>query len=408
VSEIWKKRLLPGSFRGIPFFLDSHDLSGGRKAISHEPVDRDSTFSEDTGIKSKTYSIEGHVLGDNYFFIRDALITAMDNRDVGILIHPYLGLVEVRPGSYSFSEDTKEGRIATFNLRFIEAGDPSFPLAAIDSITKAIGAVVVAVAQVQNVFQLAFKIAELPGFALSGAESLVTKFFSDIKTGIKNVSLKPEEQATILKKIEEAEQATPALVQNPASLAAEIDSIIASLSGAVSELSASTTIDTTSGRDEKIAVFDAAINFTTGYASIPTNTPTRIKERDNAKALQDLIVQIGLARLTETIVEKDFTSSDQALAARESVSSKIVEQLLTADDESYQVLNDLNSSLIEAVPNPNENLASISSLVLEGETPSLVLAYDLYENQTLENDIIKRNKIRNPGFISGSVEVLSG
>lgn len=406
MAEIWAKRMLPGSFRGIPFKIKSHRLSGGRNAVSHEPVDRDSTSSEDTGIKTKNFSITCHVLGDNYFFLRDAIIDAMDDRSVGVLVHPYLGIKEVRPQSYEVSEDNEEGRIAYFTLTFIEAGNPSFPISKIDAATKFLTQVVSTVAVVQNAFQTVFKVAELPGFALEGAVSLVNQFVSDIKTSIKNVRLLPDKQALILKILDDVDQNATSLVQNPASLAAEIDNVLSNLSDVVPDINDSTTIDSISGRDEKIDIFNESINYSSDYETIPETTPTRIAERQNAKAFEDLVRSIGICRLSEVIVQKDFKSTEEAILIRDSVSETIDNQILTATDDVFQSLVDLNSQFVLAVPNPNDNLDEIKTIQVFVETPSIVLSYQLFNSIDNEEDIIKRNSISHPGFIIGQIEVV--
>ena len=150
----WQDGLLPASFRGIPFFIDSHDAVGGRSAVNHEPPDRESSFAEDMGKMHDGYKITGHLIGDNYFFIRDALIRAMEEKDPGILIHPYLGLIDVQPGKYKFTEDTTEGRICRFDLNFSEAGDPNIVFAIIDIVSKFLSNVVAFMAQAENAIAL--------------------------------------------------------------------------------------------------------------------------------------------------------------------------------------------------------------------------------------------------------------
>lgn len=243
MSDVWKARLLPASFRGIPFFIESHDLKGGRNAVSHEPADRDNTFSEDIGRKGKVFTLEAHILGDTYFFIRDGLISAMDTKDPGFLVHPYLGIKEVQPEGFSVRESTDEGRICRISMTFIEAGEKSSPLALLDKITGFVTNVVVGVAQVQNAFQLAFKVAELPSYAIESANSLVKDFVTTIRNGIKNVSLKPEQQAELNKKLDDYDGNSEAMVRNPASNAAEVDSIISLLKDVVEDPPDSFTIE---------------------------------------------------------------------------------------------------------------------------------------------------------------------
>ena len=407
MAEEWKKRLLPGSFRGIPFFIESHTLKGGRNAVAHEPVDRDTTSSEDTGIKAKVFSVTFHVLGDNYFFLRDAFIGAGDNRDVGILVHPYLGIKEVRAEGYELTEITSEGRIAVFTMEFIEAGNPSFPIAAIDAVTSLITDVVTTVAQVQNAFQLAFKIGELPGFAVNSSVLLVKKFASDLKSSFKNFRVLPESQADLTKRLKEIEDNAESLVQNPASLAGAIEDVLSDLSGLIAVDDDKETIDSSSGRDEKLDVFKVPTEFDSGYEDIPENTPTREREKANSKALEILIIHISICYQVQEIAIKDFISKEQAIDIRNAASEKIAKQLLIIDDdEEFQVMQDLNSSMVLAVPNPNDQLAETKTINLAIETPSLVLTYDLFEDATKEADIITRNRVKNPGFLIGDIEVL--
>ena len=78
------------------------------------------------------------------------------------------------------------------------------------------------------------------------------------------------------------------------------------------------------------------------------------------------------------------------------------------DDDSFQGLEDLNAKLVRAVPNQRSTLYNIKKINLPDAVPSIVLAYDLYESDENEIDIIKRNLIRKPGFVSGEIEVLVG
>lgn len=409
MSDEWKKRLLPASWRGIPFFVESHELSGGRYAQSHEPPNRNSTFAEDIGRKGKVYKIDAHVLGDNYFFIRDGLVNAMEEEGKGILIHPYLGIKEVQPEGYSVRETTAEGRICRISMSFIEAGKPSFPFSEIDKVTAFITSAVVAVAQVKNAFQLAFKIAELPGFAKDSAILMLDDFTTTIDNGFKNVRLNGSEHSELKRKNDEVAENKVDLVNNPASLINEVDGIIFGLTELVPDPPASFTIDSTSGRDDKLAVFNDLLGFVGVSESIPSTTPTRTQERLNADALADSIQQLALIRLAEETVKKEFKSNQEAIDQRTLISEEIDRQLqkTTTSDETFQVLEDLQAKLVAAVPNTESEFNNVQSINQADSLPSIVMAYDLYESADNEQDIIDRNKLRHPGFAIGDLEVLS-
>lgn len=389
--------------------MQDHEIVGGRHAVSHEFPNRDKNYAEDIGRKGSVFRINGHVLGDSYFFLRNGLIEAMEQDGPGILIHPYLGFKEVQPEGYTFRESTNEGRIAYFTLEFIEAGEPSFPVSVIDDITKFVTNAVVAVAQIQNAFQLVFSLARLPGFARETAVGIITEFAESIESGFKNVRLDGTQHARLTKQTSDLKTNAATLALNPASLIGEVDSIIDGLKTLVPAAPTSFTIDTASGRDDQLDVFRSLLTFRGSADDIPLTTATRILERQNADAFADAVQQLAIVRLSEQVIAKEFKSNNEALQIRTEISDNIASQLLKEGtrDEVAQALSDLNASLVKAVPNTESDLYNIKSLSVNQDTPSLVLTYDLYESPENERDLIDRNKIRNPAFVKGTLEVLT-
>jgi prophage DNA circulation protein len=408
-DSLWKARLLPASWRGIPFFIDSHELKGGRHAVTHEPPDRNKNNSEDVGRKSKMFTIDAHVLGDNYFFIRDALVDAMEQQGKGTLIHPYLGLKEVQPEGFTVTETTTEGRIARIQMTFVEAGEPSFPFSAIDAVSDFITSAAATVAQIKNVFQVAFKVAELPAYAQESAEVKINDFTDTIQNGFKNVRLNGEEQAKLKRDTDAVSDDSRTLALNPASLIEETDSIISGLKDLVPDEPEASTIDSSSGRDDKLAVFNDLLDFTGVSEDIIETTPTREQERANADAFADAVQQLAIVRLSEQVISKEFKSNDEALEIRDRITAAISEQLdkERTNDETFQALRDLSAKVVKAVPNTASEFQNVKIIEALNATPTLAIAYDLYGNVDNEQDIIDRNKLREPAFALGELKVLS-
>jgi len=406
MTDAWKARYLPASFRGIPFYVDSHDFTAGRNIVGHEIPGKDTGQTEDVGRKLQGHNINAYVMGDTYFFIRDALIDAFEDESRGILIHPYLGTKEVQPGTITVSESVEEGRLGRLTMTFAEAGEASFPFSAIDAVTDFLTTVVTTVARVQNGFQVLFSLAAFPGLLAQSGVSLVTGFTDTIRNGIKNVRLSAEEQADLERKLDEIDANVEALVENPASLAAETDNAIQLMGAAVADPPDSDTIDTASGRDDKLDVYNPLLALT--VPDIPETTDSRIQEKENAEALIALQRQLAAIRLAQAVVEKEFLSIDEAVEKREEVAATL-EELRDADpnDDTYQALSDLMAKFADAVPNSRSSLARIENINLSESVPSLVLAYDRYEDPDRESDILSRNRVRNPGFLVGDLEVLS-
>ena len=130
--ESWLENFRPASFRGIPFFILTSSLSAGRRVALHEFPNRNTSFPEDMGKVSTVYRIEGHVVGDDYFERKEALVRAMEQEGFGELIHPYYGTLQVQPGSFTVEENTNDGRTATFTMQFFKAEFNEFPIEDID------------------------------------------------------------------------------------------------------------------------------------------------------------------------------------------------------------------------------------------------------------------------------------
>ena len=130
----WRANLVPASFRGVGFQVDSTEAPiAGRRVAVHEYPGRDEPFVEDLGRRTKRWTIEAFVVGDNYATVRDRLVEACDMPGAGELVHPYLGSLQVACTACSLVERTREGRMARFSLEFVEAGANQYPTSRVNT-----------------------------------------------------------------------------------------------------------------------------------------------------------------------------------------------------------------------------------------------------------------------------------
>jgi prophage DNA circulation protein len=128
----WKEKLQPASFRGVPFDVDTGDLTTGRRNQTHQYPGRDVPYTEDLGRGARKVSIEAFLVGDDYMERRDKLLAAVEQGGSGELVHPWHGrmmldvdgesAVRVRYGA-------REGRYCAITVNFVESGSKSFPAA---------------------------------------------------------------------------------------------------------------------------------------------------------------------------------------------------------------------------------------------------------------------------------------
>src|SRR5215471_8324607 len=99
VKTPWRDELLPASFRGAMFHVDSGSKESGRRIVVHEFPKRDIPYAEDMGRRSMEFSVRGYCITfpvdtsvdlymRDYRLSRDALITALEMEGPGPLQLP--------------------------------------------------------------------------------------------------------------------------------------------------------------------------------------------------------------------------------------------------------------------------------------------------------------------------------
>ncbi|CAM7326406.1 hypothetical protein ESCOMM037M2_10415 [Escherichia coli] len=106
------------------FFLHRFQLNNAQNQYPN----RDKPYTEDLGKITFRPSITAYVVGDDCFDQRDRLIDALNKPGPGTLVHPTYGELKVCvDGEVRVSTSKSEGRIVRFDLKFVEAGELSYP-----------------------------------------------------------------------------------------------------------------------------------------------------------------------------------------------------------------------------------------------------------------------------------------
>jgi prophage DNA circulation protein len=391
----WKEKLQKGSFRGIPFFTENYTTNGGRRTQTHEFVDRDTPYSEDLGRRARTFEISVHLIGDDIFQQRDALASALEQRGAGDLIHPYLGNLRVNVNGFSYTEDTGEGRIVRFTINFSEAGSNIYPSIEEDRQQTLLDFSENALGSAIDEFESGFSVAGQPGFVVDSAQALVanaTKAFNDATKVFAETS---DEITDLAFSIRNLQADTLDLIQAPRLLGQRLLDSIQLLS------SVATNADDASG------AYSTMFDFGTEPQQGEFETEARQREIDNTNAFNNYIRELAIISATQEAIDRNFFSVEEAIEEQEKLRDLLTRQ---SDREGtginfFQNLQDLASSLVKAVPDVDNELPNLVKLVLQDTTNTLVLAYDLFEDQDREQEIIDRNKIRNPAFVIGGTEL---
>lgn len=119
--------LYPSSFKGAKFWYQSGDISSGRKTVIHEYPNKDFRFVEDLGRNLRIIEIQAIIKGDAYLIDKERLEAALNTPGIGILVHPFLGNINVYPTGYTVTEPINQVGVANFSINFAETSENISP-----------------------------------------------------------------------------------------------------------------------------------------------------------------------------------------------------------------------------------------------------------------------------------------
>ena len=394
----WRDELRPASFRGVPFYIEAGSLNTGRRVSVHEYPDRDTPFPEDLGKVGNGFPLTGYLLGDDYFNQKKSLREAVETEGPGELVHPYWGIIQVQCGPVQFDEDKKEGGIVKISFQFYEAGNNKFPdplenkTASLFERTKA------ALQAAKKEFDSKFNVVKMAGYAVERARTAVADAADLYQTAASTVAGVTEDISNLAYSVRNLKAQANDLLQAPAKLSQNLFDSIALLEDAVG---------TSRGR---LQAYSALFTYGASEVLPPANTPMREREAENKRQFDNLQQRIGIIGAVEQVPSIEFESTEEAIAIRDQLIDLIEKQLLeTTDDDVYSAFQELQAQLVKVLPDMDSNLPNIEELTVPVTTSSLVLAYDKFEDLTVEQDLITRNNLPHPGFIIGgtTLEVLN-
>jgi prophage DNA circulation protein len=118
-------KLLKASFRGVEFAYLDASSDHGRRGQLHEYPGSDDSYFEDLGLKTRQYTLDVFVLGDDWQAQTKSLLAAFEARGPGILVHPVDGRLQVNCLSAKRSETVTALGKADFTVTFVPTGSAS-------------------------------------------------------------------------------------------------------------------------------------------------------------------------------------------------------------------------------------------------------------------------------------------
>jgi prophage DNA circulation protein len=139
IHNVWRDNLVPASFRGAVFHVETSTRASGRRTVVHQYPKRNIPYSEDMGREAVKWSFTAYLIlrdkglpGNLLTQIAD-LIYSLESDEAGMLIHPTLGAMLCMCERYSYSDQRMKGGYVEFEMQFVEAGSPVMAMALMDA-----------------------------------------------------------------------------------------------------------------------------------------------------------------------------------------------------------------------------------------------------------------------------------
>jgi len=120
-------QLYSASFNGVEFLMSGSDMTLSRKTVTHEYPNKKYRYVEDMGENLKAFEVRAVITGNNFLVRREALIVALQIKGIGVLVHPFYGVLSVVVKKYTVSEEMTRIGECIFTITFEEAYSNIFP-----------------------------------------------------------------------------------------------------------------------------------------------------------------------------------------------------------------------------------------------------------------------------------------
>lgn len=387
-------QLFTATYNGVEFFVDSSEMRYGRKTQTFEYPNKKYRYVEDLGENLRSFDIDAIISGDgDYLLKREFFILALQRKGIGVLTHPFYGLVFVIVKNYTVSENLTALGECYFKITFEEARQNIYPVSDDEGI-----------ASIEGIINETYPYLEA---------FFVTKFSTSFKHNTAdaankcdklNDALQPSKPVAITNNVLNDFNAKSIdfrnnkykLLQNNTNLSSAITDLLDAFNNLGQTDSAS--------YDLNSSVYYFGIND----IPIEDTTAERHQRIFNRNILNSYVNCILLQVLYTNALQITYLD-DQQIASKESDLEEKYQYLMrnnVLDIEILRRLEKLRNTVKKFFNKLKVNVSKVITVTVP-KTPLTVLLYRYYANFNNENEIIALNNLNNVTKISGDIRILT-
>lgn len=423
----WRDRIVgpKGSFRGVSFYYNTLEGEIGRRTVVKEFPGRDQPAVEDLGRRTRRFTLEMYVLGDDYDAQRDQLRDALEQPGPGQLVHPYWGNLTVNvDGPVRVRETLREQGVARFAVTFVEAGATLAIVQATATARIVIEAADYLLDNALKSFAASFSVLGLLAAVVDGIAELVHSVTSTINGIRRRISAALMLIDDLADSITGLVDSVTGLLALPGQLAASISGLVNSVVGGIAKISdafdamlavfggddatpaAGNVLASTTKTDLLEQTVSALGSFGDNLTELPETTPQEQQAAECQRQLVRLVQVSTICAVSKTATELTYDSAERALRAQQAITSLMDKVLADTHlpDDLYGLIARLRAALVEHLRATAAALPSLATYTPTTTLPALVVAYQIYGDAAREGELLARNpQVRDPSALPGGV-----
>jgi prophage DNA circulation protein len=390
------------SIAGIPFLVDSANVRGGQKKVTHEFPMSNRREVEAMGGLEDVFSIQAILSGPDMVDRRNLIKAVFQKGEEVTLVHHIEGPVNVAPVDYSINDSETSHNQTSLTLTFEKATASPVPTVAgisLSDTAKAADSAKAAIAASVGVNFITnsvagFKQAEVQMLAFSGGFQKVSRLFTQQTGALSAVN------AAVTAFEDELTQ----LILNPVQLGTSVTGLLSTINA------------TGLTAEERLLTFRNFFGFGDDEEYLEGTTVDLQERQKNTSTLEATVQADSLSEAYRNISQIEFTNTDDLDAANQDLEdqfNKLTNGIDPDGGSEYEFTEDMLESLEDLRTIVRQFLEQQRLTIFRVETkevnpvPVQVLAFELYGSSELTDELTNLNGFFNTEQVSGDVRVFT-
>jgi prophage DNA circulation protein len=410
------RTLQRASYRGAPFWVESDQISGGRRLVVHEFPHRDVPYVEDMGRAAVRIQVTAYLASDTADSEAASLRKACDAGGPSRLELP---LETLDAHCETFQRDFERDRLGfiAFSLVFVREGAAAAPYPAAYYARLAVVGVAALASPLAARFRRRFRGRRVAGYVRDSAVADIRAMAAALDVARGSVEIDAADGPGIARRIADlyADAEVYADVGAVADVYEDTRFDARQSYDSAPDLAAEVTeivdaIRESAGPAAADALADLASYGAFAAARTAAATPSRRQQAENADAVAEVVRVPAAAAAVAAIVESEIADRRAAIAARARIVTIVDSELIrlgSGSHDLYVALAKVRDDALAAIERSIADLAPVLVVSAPRRMPALWWSQRIYGHHGRAGELAARTRVKHPGFMPSEFEVLA-